>query len=385
RLAWLAAALVAAALIGLAALWPRGAAPDLAGSASRLAMVDATVTEVGEGECLSGEVDAPVDCQLVRAEVTSGPGEGDLAEVRIPRIDFSAPTLAVGDKVVLLRNAAAPASFRYSWVDFQRRTPLLLLTGLFAVVVVGVGRLQGLRALGGLVVSLGVVGAFLLPALLRGENALAAGLVTTVLVGAGALYLAHGVNPASTVALLGALAGVLVIAGLGAVFIAAARLTGLSDDSAQILRVTAQAIDARGLLLAGAVVGALGVLDDVTVTQVSAVLELRRADPGLRGRALYRAALRIGRDHVASTVNTLVLAYVGVSLPLLVFFHQAGQPLGRVFTREVVAVEIVRMLVGSIGLVLAVPFTTAIAAAVLAPEPDPGGSWPSFAPEAKPF
>jgi uncharacterized membrane protein len=132
-----------------------------------------------------------------------------------------------------------------------------------------------------------------------------------------------------------------------------------------VVRVTAEALDLRGLLVAGIVIGALGVLDDVTVSQVSTVDALRRANPGLPRRLLYREAMRVGRDHAASTVNTLVLAYAGASLPLLLFFAQGDQPVGRMLSRELVAVEIVRMLVGSIGLVAAVPITTGLAALVM--------------------
>jgi uncharacterized membrane protein len=145
--------------------------------------------------------------------------------------------------------------------------------------------------------------------------------------------------------------------------------------------VTASALDLRGLLVAGIVVGALGVLDDVTVSQVSIVAALRRANPGLGWRLLYREAMSVGRDHVASTVNTLVLAYAGASLPLLLFFTQGDQPVERLLTSELIAVEIVRMLVGSIGLVASVPITTALAALVMgagrAEADDDGFPWPT--------
>ena len=144
-----------------------------------------------------------------------------------------------------------------------------------------------------------------------------------------------------------------------------AQLSGLATEEAQALRVTASALDLRGLLVAGIVVGALGVLDDVTVTQVAAVAALRRANPALDRVSLYREAIRVGRDHVASTVNTLVLAYAGATLPLVLLFSQGTRSAGRIVTSELVAVEVVRMLVGSIGLILAVPITTALAAAVL--------------------
>jgi uncharacterized membrane protein len=181
----------------------------------------------------------------------------------------------------------------------------------------------------------------------------------------GALYLTHGFNDATTVALLGTLASLLLTALLGWVFVELTHLTGFADEEAAYLRATSGTIDVRGLLLAGIVIGSLGVLDDVTVTQVSAVDQIRRADPTLPWRQLHLRGLSVGRDHVASAVNTLVLAYAGTSLPMLLLFTQTGRPIRDVLTGEVVAAEIVRTLVGSIGLVASVPLTTWLAATTL--------------------
>ena len=393
-----AIALGAITVVGLVVFWPRGSAPDLRPAGVTVEYVDATVLTVHDTTCGSADTPAPQDCQAVTARVTSGPHKGDTAVFEIPTSQFNAPTLKVGDKVVLIDNPTAAPEFRYTFSDFQRNVPLLALFVLFAVVVIAFGRWQGFRALLGLVASLAVVLVFLLPSLLRGNAALPVALVASFLVAYLALYLAHGLNPNTTVALLGTLASLVVIAALATLFVHLARLTGLSDEAAQVLRVTAEAVDPRGILIAGTVIGALGVLDDVTVTQVSAVSELRRADATLGRRDLYRSAVRIGQDHVASTVNTLVLAYVGASLPLTLLFLQGGAPWGRVAAQEVVAVEIVRTLVGSIGLVLSVPFTTALAALAMAdprtdtdldsgvaPEVEPPAppAWDDFAPEPK--
>jgi uncharacterized membrane protein len=204
------------------------------------------------------------------------------------------------------------------------------------------------------------------PALLRDSPAVLVALVGTIVVAYAAIYLAHGFGLLSTLALAGTLVSLAVTTLLAVVMASLTHLSGLGSEEAQVLRVTAEALDLRGLLIAGIVVGALGVLDDVTVSQVSTVAALRRANPALGARQLYTEATRVGRDHVASTVNTLVLAYAGASLPLLLFFAEGNQPVGRLLTGELVAVEIVRMLVGSIGLVLAVPVTTRLAAVVLA-------------------
>jgi uncharacterized membrane protein len=156
---------------------------------------------------------------------------------------------------------------------------------------------------------------------------------------------------------------------LGTLFAGLAKLTGLDDETSTLVGTLGTQIDTRGLLLAGVVIGALGILDDVTVTQTSAVWELRRANPALGWRALYAAGLRIGRDHVASAVNTLVMAYAGAALPLLLYSSLSGVGFGTIMTSQNVASEVVRTLVGSIGLIAAVPITTAIAAAVAVREP----------------
>ena len=176
-----------------------------------------------------------------------------------------------------------------------------------------------------------------------------------------ALYLAHGFNAHTGVAVLGTMAALALTGVLAAIFVAATHMTGLTDENALLLDVLNGRISLTGILLAGIVIGSLGVLDDVTVTQVAAVGELVRAQPELASRGLFDAALRIGRDHISSTVNTLVLAYAGAALPLLLLFTQTQRRISDIATSEIVAIEIVQALVGSIGLVAAVPITTALA------------------------
>src|ERR671912_2035339 len=363
---WLAVAVAvvgALALLGVVVAWPRGEAPDL--GVQPTTYVDATVTGVEDGTCQEIEVDALGDCRIVSVRLTSGDESGTEAAFRVLATQFEVPDLAAGDDIVLLDVSTSPPEFRYSFVDFQRSVPLVGLVLAFVVVVVAFGRWQGVRALAGLVLSGVVLVSFVVPSLLRDENALLVALAGTVVIAFVALYLAHGVNRATTVALAGTLVSLAATTVLAFVVAGAAHLTGLANSDAQVLRVTAGALDLRGLLVAGIVVGALGVLDDVTVSQVSTVAALRRADPAMPRRRLYGEAIRVGRDHVASTVNTLVLAYAGASLPLLLFFAQGTQPVERLITGELISVEIVRMLVGSIGVVASVPITTALAAAVL--------------------
>src|SRR5918993_1698885 len=368
---WLAVAVAvvgALALLGVVVAWPRGEAPDL--GVQPTTYVDATVTGVEDGTCQEIEVDALGDCRIVSVRLTSGDESGTEAAFRVLATQFEVPDLAAGDDIVLLDVSTSPPEFRYSFVDFQRSVPLVGLVLAFVVVVVAFGRWQGVRALAGLVLSGVVLVSFVVPSLLRDENALLVALAGTVVIAFVALYLAHGVNRATPVALAGTLVSLAATTVLAFVVAGAAHLTGLANSDAQVLRVTAGALDLRGLLVAGIVVGALGVLDDVTVSQVSIVAALRRANPRLSPPLLYREATKVGRDHVAATVNTLVLAYAGASLPLLLFFAQGDQPVGRLLAGELIAVEIVRMLVGSIGLVASVPITTALAAVVLRPRDD---------------
>jgi uncharacterized membrane protein len=207
-----------------------------------------------------------------------------------------------------------------------------------------------------------VVLVFVVPAILDGEPPLAVAVVGSLAVALVTIPLAHGGGPKSLAALLGTAASLLLTALLASVFTEAAHLTGFSSEEAIFLQVSGADLSLDGLLLAGMVIGALGVLDDVTVSQASTVLALRGAAPALGFRDLFGRALRVGRDHVSATVNTLVLAYVGASLPVLLIFSSADLGLGEALGLEVVATEVVATLVGSIGLIAAVPVTTALAA-----------------------
>ncbi|MGE0730744.1 MAG: YibE/F family protein [Acidimicrobiia bacterium] len=362
-LLWSVVAVGVLAAVALVVLWPRGPAPDLGRQPNTY--VEGVVERVDAVRCASVEVSTDTGCRQATVRLTSGPDEGAEGVFLVRDIDFALPDVVPGDRVVLLDIATSPPPYRYVFAEFQRSTPLWALAAAFAAVVVLFGRWQGVRALAGLGASALLLVAFIVPAILRDGPAVPVALTGTVVIAFVALYLAHGVRITTTVALAGTLLSLTLIVVLAAAAASAARLTGLADDQAQILRVTAAGIDLRGLLVAGIVVGALGVLDDVTVTQVSTVAALRRASPTASGLTLYREAIRVGRDHVASTVNTLVLAYAGASLPLLLLFAQGSRPVGRLLAGEVVAVELVRMLVGSIGLVLSVPITTALAAAVI--------------------
>lgn len=361
----LVAALAGLTVIGVVALWP-GDHDRLPGFGDQLPIADATIRQVAVSPCAGTEIEQAVDCYLVEATVTSGPLQGETATLELP-IGGSTPRLAAGDDVRLAYDTASPGDTAYYFYDFQRRTPLLLLALLFVAAVLVFGAWRGLGALAGLVVSLVALTVFTLPAILDGHPPVLVALVSAALIGLVALHLAHGFGAGTSVAVLGTFASLLLTGLLAAIFVAASNFTGLLDETALVLDVAAGEVDLRGIVLAGIVIGSLGVLDDMTVTQVAAVEELAEARAGASRRELFDAALRIGRDHVSSTVNTLVLAYVGASLPLLLLFTEAERGLSDIAASEVVATEIVRSLVGSIGIVASVPITTALAVWVLRP------------------
>jgi uncharacterized membrane protein len=357
-----------ATVVGAVLLFPTGddGRPETPGRVP----VEGVVTATQAGPCSAGVQEGPPQdqCLAVTVRMTDGQAPGREVQILVPQ-EPSTPRFAVDDEVVLSYGGGNPLEGQsYQIVDFQRDVPLILLAGLFAVAVLVLGRWQGLRALTGLLVSFGVLVLFVLPAIIAGENPL---LVATV--GAGVimfvvLYLTHGFSARTSTAVLGTLVSLALIGGLGALFSVAAKLTGLDEETATLVGTLGQPIDTRGLLLAGVVIGALGVLDDVTVTQTSAVFELRAANGTLGARRLYAAGLRIGRDHVSSAVNTLVMAYAGAALPVLLYSSISGVGLGGILSSQSIAQEIVRTLVGSIGLVAAVPITTALAAIVAVQE-----------------
>ncbi|WP_285648232.1 YibE/F family protein [Actinomycetospora sp. NBRC 106375] len=331
--------------------------------------VDAEVVRsAGESDCTDPNLPSPgpgEGCLAVTARLQDGPAAGTTITTLSPATAGS-PRFAVGDPIVLGWAGGDPADpLTYTIVDFQRGPPLLLLGGVFALAVLLLGRWQGLAALAALGITLGVLALFVLPALANGASPVPVALTASGLIVGVVLPLTHGLSARTATAALGTLASLALIGVLALLFAALSRLTGLGEEASELAGVLGPGLDVRGLLLAGVVIGALGVLDDVTVTQTSAVWELHRANPAARLADLYGAAMRVGRDHVASAVNTLVLAYAGAALPLLLLFALAGRGLGDLLTAEDVAQEVVRTLVGSIGLVASVPLTTLLAAVVV--------------------
>jgi uncharacterized membrane protein len=314
--------------------------------------------------------DTGAQCVQTLVSIDSGPNKGANT-----LLEFSGgpgqPNLAVDDHIRISRQVDAAGATSYAFYDFERTWPLIALAAAFAVVIVAVAGWRGLRALIGIVVAFVVLMVFLLPALRDGASAIPVGLVASAAILYAVIYLAHGVSLRTSAALLGTLTALLLAALLSWGAIELAHLTGLSEDQNNEVAAYLGNVSITGLLLAGFIIGSLGVLNDVTVTQASTVFELAGLGDGSSRRAIFLGAMRVGRDHIASTVYTLVLAYAGSALPLLLLFSVANRSLGDVLTSESVAIEIARSAVGGIALALSVPLTTAIAAVLATPTTAP--------------
>ncbi|MCU6481441.1 YibE/F family protein [Arthrobacter sp. A2-55] len=259
----------------------------------------------------------------------------------------------------------APMGPQYVFIDFVRTVPLGLLAFLYAVVVVAVARWRGLRAMLGLGGAFAVLAWFILPALAEGKPPLLIAVVGSSAIMFGVLYFAHGFSARTSTALLGTLFGLGATAALAGWAVDAAALTGTKGDNAYQLLSLTNGMSLSGMILCGLTISGLGVLNDVTITQSSAVWELYELAPRTGARELFTSAMRIGRDHIASTVYTIAFAYAGGALPVLLIVSLYDRPLIDALTSAELAEEVVRILVGSIGLVLAIPVTTAVAVAVV--------------------
>lgn len=371
---------LAATVVGMVAIWPHGGVART--EQARLAfdgvtIVHGTVVEATAGLCPGLTEDRlpdgsiPEETTCAAAEVRLGDdapdgAAGDTVEVQVPILSYQAG-MSPGDAVLVGRYDVAddPALEGvpvWVWVEYDRQLPLALLAVVFTVLVVLVGRLRGLAAVLGLGVGYATVFLFMLPALSRGEDPVLVALLGSVAIMTVILYAAHGFTAKTTAALVGTVAGLGLTAALATWATRASHLDGSASETAYQLRQVTGLPDLSGLVLCGVILAGLGVLNDVTITQSSAVWELRRLAPQSRFRDLFRAGMRIGRDHLASTVYTIAFAYAGAALPTLLLISVYDRPFGQTVTSAEIAEEVVRTLVGSIGLVLAIPLTTAVAA-----------------------
>jgi uncharacterized membrane protein len=269
--------------------------------------------------------------------------------------------------VVAPRGSSEPRSYQFAGLD--RRGTLLWLAVVFAGLVVVLARWRGLLALVGFAASLLLVVKFLVPAILAGSPPLLVAVVGAMAVMFITVGLTYGVSPQSAAAILGISASLLLAGVVGTVAVHAAQLDGRSSDLALFLQQSDRRVSLQGIVLAGLVLSALGVLADMAVTQASAVMAIRRANPGLAARALFSRGFSVGRDHLIATTHTLVLVYVGATLPLLLVLQSTGVTTSDALNAQDVAEPVVATLVGALALLVSVPLTTALAAALVSHVP----------------
>lgn len=368
---WLLSILVGIAVLTTASmilLWPDATKLDAIRKGTPFAapgftMSTGRVTHVAppcpsSGQSSTGESGS---CGTIDARIVAGAGQGDRATVRVPA-EVTSSGLGVGDKVRLVRAPSQNGQpVTYTYDSTERTGPLLWLTLGFILIVAAVARLRGLMALLGLGFSALVLYYFLLPALLSGRPPILVALVSASAIMFVVLYSTHGVSLRTSTALVGTLAGVVLTALFAIGSIRYTQLTGIADETGGTVSTFVPGLDFQSLLACGVILAGLGVLNDVTITQASSVWELRAASSEMPRRQLFASAMRIGRDHIASTIYTIAFAYAGASLAVLLLLTMYDRPIFQLVSTELLAEEIARTLVTAAGLILAVPITTAIA------------------------
>ncbi len=324
-------------------------------------MVARVIEVLEEGSLDLGDgMEHPYQRLLLRIEGGSLEGEEVVVEEGTANIVSQERLFGPGDRVYVERVAGLDGD-RFYISDPVRTSPLFLVAALFVGLVILVGRGRGLRSLAGTLFSLLVLFLFVLPQIVAGRDPVLVSIVGSVVLLAISTYLIYGWNFKAHAAVIGMMLSLVLTGLLAWLFVGWTRLTGLGEEGGFLISALGPDIDLRGLVLGGIIIGSLGVLDDICVGQASAIFELVNANRDLSWRELFRSSLNIGRDHIAAMVNTLLLAYVGASMPLMLAFMVYQEPIWRRINREPVAEEIVRTLVGSVGLVLAVPITGMIA------------------------
>ncbi|HNO83507.1 MAG TPA: YibE/F family protein [Anaerolineales bacterium] len=302
--------------------------------------------------------------QIARVNILEGEYEGipmeiDYGKRQLRSDDYD---LVVGGRVMVSISKTPDNVVNAYFVDFVRTSPLLWLTVIFAAAIILISRWKGVRALLSMAFSLYVIIDQIIPHILNGDDPLWVSIIGSIVLLSVTLYLTYGWNLKTHASVLSMVLVLLLTGALSAVFVIFTKLNGTGDENVMFLmQMMEKPLNLRGLLLGGMIIGALGVLDDLVTTQSAAVFELHHANPSFKFRDLYNSAMRIGQDHVAATVNTLVLAYAGASLPMLLMFSLGHGNYGYIINFSFIAEEVVRTLVGSLGLIAAVPLTTAIA------------------------
>jgi uncharacterized membrane protein len=368
RIWWIAGAVLALAIfVVLAAVVGRDSASvqeELLAPGETQVLRARVVEILEEGMVDQGDFSQPF--QYLKLRITGGALSGQEVSVEYGLLTMTNQDrlFRVGDRVLVDHTRTIDGQDFFAVTDLVRTGPLLWLSLIFVGATILLSGWQGLRSVIGMGVSLLVIVAFIVPQILQGRNPIVVAVLGSVVMMGISLYLVYGWKGKTHVAVIGLFTS-LVLTGLLAMwFVNWARLSGFGAEEAAFLQVAGVQLDTRGLLLAGIIIGTLGALDDIAIGQSSAIFELSAANPRLGWQALFRHGMTIGRDHIAAMVNTLLLAYVGAALPLVLLFSVFTEPLGITLNRAIIAEEIVRTLVGSLGLLAGVPLTNLIAALV---------------------
>ncbi len=276
------------------------------------------------------------------------------------------PKYKPGDEVLVSYSQDFNGDDVFFITDFIRRQPLILLFLIFIALATFIGRWRGVSSLLGLGISFLIIFLFILPNIYKGYNPVFIAIIGSIFIVPATFYLSHGFNQKTTMAILGTLIALIITGILAKIFVDLTRLTGYASEEAAFLQVAKPGvINIRGLILAGIIIGVLGVLDDVTISQAAVVQQLKEVNPKIKLKQLFARAMSVGKDHIASMINTLILVYTGAALPLLLLFIDNPRPFGEIINYEIIADEVIRTLVGSIGLILAVPITTLLVAWII--------------------
>ncbi|HNK63550.1 MAG TPA: YibE/F family protein [Anaerolineales bacterium] len=302
--------------------------------------------------------------QIARINILEGEYSGIMMEIDYGRRQIRSDDylLRPGDQIIVTISKTPDNVVNAYFVDYVRTTPILWLTLIFAIAIVLISQWKGIRAMLSMAFSLYIIIGYIIPRILNGDDPLTVSIIGSAILLGVSLYLTYGWTLKTHAAVISMVFVLLITGALAGLFVVFAKLNGSGDENVMFLmQLSETPISLRGLFLGGLIIGALGVLDDLVTTQAAAVFELHHANPNLGFRGLYGSAMRIGQDHVAATVNTLVLAYAGASLPMLLMFSLGRGDYGYIINFSFIAEEIVRTLVGSLGLIAAVPLTTVVA------------------------
>ena len=368
-----------ATAVGVVMLWPSSSdpnvSPELANTNALPAnQVNGTVAIRDTGACNSPSIgrafdvapispleEQPNKCERAIVSIDAGDNAGKRT-LLVMSDKPGEPELHVGDKIRMSETTAADGTHAYTFSDFQRTKVLLLWGAIIILAIIAIGALRGARSILGLLITLAAIAFFLIPALLRGGSPLGLAVVCGSAILFAVLYLVHGFNWKSSSALGGTLLSLGLSAWLAHIAIDSNHLRGLGSEDNILIQLYLPDVTVPGLMLCGFIIGALGVLNDVTIAQASTVNELSEIEPDASPWRLFAGAMKVGRDHIASMVYTLVLSYTGASLPTLLLLSVANRPLTQIMFSDVMATELLRSGIGALALSLAVPITTIIAA-----------------------